>query len=94
MKQVIWKYLITPGECMHQIPAGAEFLSVQTQHEQPHIWFLVDPTADKVPYTFVARPTGVEWDRDPVTRREVYLDTFQLEHGRLVFHLFRIFEAR
>lgn len=90
MKQVIWKYVIEPGESTHLIPVGARFLSVQTQHEQPSAWFLVDPTQIKAPFTFTLRPTGAEWDRDPAARREEYLGTFQLERGALVFHLFRV----
>ena len=87
MKRVIWKYGVQPGETRLELPKGAVFLSLQVQRDQPWVWFSVDPTATKERRVFMTRPTGVEWES---SGRELYLGTFQLEHGTLVFHLFEL----
>ncbi len=63
---------------------GAEFLSVQIQRDEPQMWFLVDPEADSEVRSFTVHGTG-----HPVVGDDpLFLGTFQVMGGELVFHLF------
>ena len=83
--KAIWKYAINPHTTI-QIPQGARLLSVQVQDNQPQLWALVDPAALQVGRMFQAVATGEEFDDDGMT----YIDTFQINGGALVFHLFEV----
>jgi hypothetical protein len=80
----IWKYPLRPDEFTLSIPAGAIFMSAQTQRGEAVAWFLVNPDAQKVERRFVTVGTGHEFD----DTNAIPLATFQLEGGALVFHLF------
>lgn len=83
--RAVWKFEIPITDTfVKSMPSGAELLSVQVQHEQPMLWALVDPRAERVSRKFALVGTGHEhmgpWGR--------YVGTFQLRGGALVFHLF------
>jgi hypothetical protein len=81
----IWKYpLNLVSEQSVDMPQGAQMLTVQMQHEQPHIWALVDPASPKVGRFVMIYGTGHGIPDD--TGR--YVGTFQLADGDLVFHVF------
>lgn len=88
---VIWKYPV-PYEAAfeHEMPAGAEVLAVQTQHqgnprlEQMVMWARVDQDAPRETRRFQLAGTGNE----PWRKLGRYLGTCQLNGGSLVFHVF------
>lgn len=88
--KTVWKFPF-PTEDTFAItaPAGAEFLTVQVQLGNPTLWALVDPDAPKRTYTFRHAGTG-----HPIADGETgaYLGTYQLQGGRLVFHVFEVVE--
>lgn len=84
--KTIWKYAIEPSDNFRvDLPAGAEFLSVQSQFETPQMWWLVDPTAPKAARRFAVHGTG-----HTIRGVKTYLGTFQMNEGTLVFHLFEV----
>ncbi len=84
--KTIWKYEIPLADHFSlPIPAGATFLSVQSQHDVPQSWWLVDPTAVKAPRVFRVIGTG---HPIPDLQNLHFLGTFQVSGGSLVFHLF------
>ncbi len=83
--KVIWKYDITP-ETPISIPEGARILALQVQANQPQLWALVDPQRPTMGRMFKAVPTGLPFDDEGLT----YIDTFQINGGTLVFHLFEL----
>lgn len=68
-----------------EMPSGARVLSAQTQRETPHIWALVDNENVKELRRFHLRGTGHDCTG---LEHTVYVGTFQLRGGSLVFHLF------
>ena len=87
MRRQIFKYEISPNNTIVEMPKGAKILTVQNQFEQCCIWAFVDPFADTEKRCFVLVATGqVFYDRSDL----VYIGTFQLQGGGLVFHLFEI----
>ena len=88
MKKSIWKFTVDVNDIVKlSMPKGAEILTVQTQHEIPRIWALVDPENEKEKRYFEIFGTGHPIPIDMGIERK-YINTFQLEEGRLVFHLF------
>lgn len=87
MKQQIWKFPVEPQKAKFEMPKGAEILTVQTQNETPCIWALVNPENEKETRYFEIFGTGHNVPVDMGIERK-YINTFQLEGGRLVFHLF------
>lgn len=86
--RTIWKYELTPSSYF-TMPAGAMILDVQVQYDKPCMWALVD--TDQATYQqrhFVIYGTGHVITHDDM----VYIGTFQLDHGSLVFHVFEVFE--
>jgi len=68
------------------LPKGAQILSVQPQRDQVCIWALVDTNADPFPLDIHIYGTGHEMPEGANFR---HLDTFQLENGALIFHVFQ-----
>lgn len=68
------------------MPAGAQVLTIQVQHGKPFIWALVDTEAQLAERHFRVAGTGhpIE-DENPL-----YVGTYQLHGGDLVFHLFEV----
>lgn len=66
------------------LPAGSKILSVQMQRGSLQLWALVKETARHVPYTILIFQTG-----DTLPKNYgLYVDTFQMQQGDLVFHVF------
>lgn len=84
--RTIYKYTLHTYPSQHYIPDDAEFLCVQTQNNEPQMWFLLDPSKPKVQRNFAAFGTGHEYD----LQNGKYLGTFQLDSGSLVSHVFEI----
>lgn len=79
----IYKYQIglnrRPGISM---PRGAKILHLALQHDEPHIWAMVDPAADHEERQFAVWGTGHEIDTAGLT----YVGTWQKDG--FVWHLF------
>ena len=86
MSKRIWKYPIEPGYLELRLPVDSQILSVQVQSEQPFLWVLVNPEDRTVSRRFKAYPTGLPIEDESIN----YIGTFQLDGGKLVFHLFEI----
>lgn len=87
MKKQIWKFAINPNLIMVKMPKDAEILTIQTQNETPCIWALVNPENAKELRHFEVYGTGRDISCDIGIERK-YINTFQLDGGSLVFHLF------
>lgn len=89
----IWKYKFEmTDEVVLEMPRNAEILTVQMQGETPMIWALVDTENNIEKRYFEIIGTG---NPIPDLARHLsrkYINTFQTMEGRLVFHLFEIFE--
>jgi len=86
MKNQIWKYELTLNTEL-TIPEGAKVLTIQEQHGNPQIWFVVNPENEKVTRSFEIIGTGHSFDYD---ESKQYIGTFQLSGGALVFHVFEV----
>lgn len=87
MRQV-WKYRITPedNQSIH-LPVGAEVLSVQTQNGSPELWCLCNPKETN----YETRHFRLAGTGHPIEEANlVFIGTFQLDEGSLVFHLFEV----
>jgi hypothetical protein len=86
MIRTIYKYWLNkgPGTQVLQIPFGAEHLTVQTQDGTPVLWSLIDKSAPIRPVIIDVFETGQTIDN--VNR--VYVGTYQLNGGELVYHVF------
>ena len=82
----IWKEVLQPGiyEQEVMIPAGATILCAATQNGMPHIWFICEPDAPRIPRKLFMAMTGHEAPKD--TSR--YLGTGMLLDGAYVYHVF------
>lgn len=82
----VWKYpLAVQDRQTLDLPVGAQVLTVQVQDDVPCLWALVDVTAPTTPRVFHLRGTGHNADG---VASALYVGTFQLHDGALVFHLF------
>ena len=84
--QSIWKFPLGVSAAIDiRMPVGARILCVQAQFGTPCIWALVDIDAPKlVARTFYTYCTGHQHE----AMTGVYVGTYQLEGGALVFHVF------
>lgn len=87
MKKQIWKFEIKPNQDIIEMPQGAEILTIQNQNGNACIWALVNPENDTEKRHFEVFGTGHNIYYDMGVERK-YINTFQLEGGQLVFHLF------
>lgn len=87
----IFKYPVRPGRFTLEMPEGAQPLRAMVQGDggQPQLWALVDPSRPMTTRCFCAFGTGHEIDQADVPRI-AFIDTFMLDGGALVFHLFEI----
>ncbi len=83
--KTIWKYALKPGEFTLNLPRGARILTAEMQGQHPQLWALVDPSTPVDERRFLIAGTGHDVPDDPAL---AYVATFQIENGRLVFHLF------
>ena len=84
--RIIYKYPVeVDDEFTVELPEGARVLSVDTQHGEPVMWAMVDPTAPTSKRAFRVIGTGHPIDdADELS----FVGTFQLRGGSLIFHLF------
>ena len=88
MKKQIWKFEIKIGSySVIKMPKSAEILTVQPQNDKVCIWALVNPDNETESRHFETHGTGHEIHYDMGIERK-YINTFQLNDGMLVFHLF------
>ena len=81
----IYKYTLEPGRTKLQMPQGAQVLTVQMQNGTPCLWAKVDPTRSTELRIFDVYGTGHTMPDDP---RLMYVATFQMDGGALVWHAF------
>jgi len=85
----IWKFPIDiTDESSITMPMGAKVLSVQTQNGQPCIWAEVNTRSRPEERPFRIFGTGHELP-DGLHDSWVFVGTFQVAGGALVFHLYR-----
>jgi hypothetical protein len=74
------------------MPSHAEILAVQVQHRDPTLWARVDPEQPRVYRRFRLYRTGA--DLPPYASWQgLYIATFQMAEGELVWHLFEDCDA-
>lgn len=57
-ERVIWKYVMTSPDQTFNIPLGGQYLASAVAPEGLAMWFLVDPSAEKVVRRFITTITG------------------------------------
>ena len=88
MTKIIYKYPLTiTREQLVTLPAGAEILTVQLQGGRPHLWALVNIDNEPLNRCIEIFGTGERIEYGLGMRRK-YISTFQLQHGKLIFHAF------
>lgn len=88
--KAIWKWDIPLGdEFSFKMPKGAKILCIQEQHDFPKLLAIVDTSQEGEERRFITYGTGHEMRSGD----HVYVGTYQLHRGRLVFHVFEIAEA-
>ena len=93
MIKQVWKFEIFPLQTSIAIPKYAEILTVQTQNDKAYIWTLVNPENEKELRQFEVYGTGHDIRCDLALDRK-YINTFQMQGGELVFHLFEVFHKQ
>lgn len=89
MSDVIFKYtILVTYEQLLDVPVGAKFLTIQTQHNQPRIWAIVDdnPTRPKETRKLFTFGTGHPMPTSP--NNLVYIGTYLIYSDTLVWHVF------
>lgn len=89
--KTIWKIPIPIQDNIAiELPAGATVLTIQTQHNEPCLWALVEPDAPKKRRIF-----HLYWTDHPIEDADhlSYVGTFQMRGGALAFHLFERSES-
>lgn len=97
MTKRIFKYRLTmeirdgcvgwDPEVGFDLPVGTTVLTAQAQGNSPMIWAEVDPDERKLERRrFLILNTGAEIPSRPLK----YLNTIQLNEGRLIFHIYEV----
>lgn len=85
MSLQLWKY---PLKISHRqqvnMPEAAAILTVQLQHDEPHMWALCDTESPLKPRTILMYGTG----RDITDTDTEYIGTVIMRDGLLVWHYF------
>lgn len=82
----VWKFPLEVTDLQTvRMPQGAVVLCVQVQGETPALWAMVDDGARFCDRVFATYGTGNPTDHLPV---DVYIGTYQIKGGALVFHVF------
>lgn len=84
----IFKYALrtTDIQIVH-MPKDAEVLTVQVQNGIPCIWAIVGESDPLVRMEVETFGTGRTMPESPLRNRK-YIGTYQLDDGRIVFHVF------
>lgn len=85
MALTIWKFPLTLGVDVLDMPKSAKVLTVQTQGETPCLWALVDTNAPTERRSFRTFGTG---HKIPDNEKLDYICTYQLDGGQFIFHVF------
>lgn len=81
----IWKFpLVVADEQIIETPEINQPLTVQVQHGTPCLWSMVDPDSRRIKVRVRIFGTG----HAGVTSEMLYVGTFQVSGGALVFHVF------
>lgn len=87
MAKMVFKYQLPIKDTFTlDIPAGADILAVQIQHENPCLWALVEKDAPPVTRHFACVGTGQPVPT--VIDKHNYIGTVQRYDGNLVLHYF------
>lgn len=88
MNNTVWKYTFQPTATFDvKMQKGAKILKVDRQHGLFKLWALVDPEVGKEYRFFRIVGTGYALPENEIQDLE-YIDTFQMDGGTYVFHLF------
>ena len=93
MRKAIFKYLLDiQDENKISMPKGAEILTCQTQNDkQPCVWAIIDTEQKETEVRhFEILGTGHTANALNEGYKRIYISTFQILNGSLVFHLFEI----
>lgn len=86
---VIWKYTLDTTDTQKiKMPFGAQILTVQSQKDNVCLWALVDPSEQDEEKIIETHGTGNEMYLGSANVVRVYIGTYQLHDGDLVFHVF------
>ena len=80
--KAVWKYQLKPNMQTIEMPKGARIVEAKVQHEEPHIWAIVDVAAPMVERLIFVIGTGAEFEDGE------YIASFQIKGGTYVFHAF------
>jgi len=79
-----WELQLTDEQVLW-LPKGSKLLTVQMQNGRPKLWAICDPNAVlQEPRRIGIYGTGNPIPEDP----GIYIATFQMHNGDLVFHVF------
>jgi len=81
--KTIWKFKL---ESTVEMPEYSKILFVDTQHNEPYIWVMVNPHRGMVKRYFRTYGTGHYIDDEE--RLGEYVGSFMLDNGALVSHVF------
>jgi hypothetical protein len=86
----IYKYSLEVEDIQRiLLPIDAKILTVQVQNEKPCLWALVDPENNTEARIIEIFGTGnLVSDYADISIEHIYIATFQLYEGKLVFHVF------
>ena len=76
------------------MPLYAEVLTVQAQFNEPMMWAVVNPEQVKEVRYFELFGTGHPMPELDATKERKYINTFQVDDGNYVFHLFELKAVR
>jgi len=83
----IWKYPLSFSGNVIKLPINHQILSVQIQHSEPAVWILQEPTRNDLSDVIIhVVGTGQSIPKNIMLE---FIDTFQLNNGSLVFHVFK-----
>lgn len=90
--RTVWKFHLPLGDEVSVVmPAGANPIHVDMQHNEPHVWAIVCPDNHRVKHRFRVAGTG-----HPIRDVGFHVGTFHLGRGtdaELVFHVFDMGET-
>lgn len=72
------------------MPKGAKILCIQTQNNWPCLWAICEGYVPMETRRFRILPTGHKIDDVRVDQELVYIGTYQLMSGNLIFHCFEV----
>lgn len=82
----VWKYILTPGTSLLDVPVGARVLSVANQRDSMALWMLIEPSEQKEMREFLV--VGTDHNVDLPESTLFFIGTVQFDW--LVFHAFEV----